>query len=340
MTDAATIVAEARAAQPTWEATPLSQRIDAIRGLRRAIAADPVAWADAIDPPQQRSRSESLAAEVGPLADACRWLEKNAAGTLRPRGEGRGWGTVSLRVERKPLGVVLVIGASNYPLFLLAAPAIHALVAGNAVLLKPPPGGEAVAALLHENLTESRERLPPCYLLSGSAESAQAAIDSHVDHVVLTGSADTGRAVAQRAAGSLTGCTLECSGSDVAVILPNAGIDRAVACIAWGRRLTLGRLASPHDGLSVGRSRSPSWERGWRSVSPTPSLVVFPSDRRTGSAGSLAKRSTKGSRCFRRGGSTTRGWKRLVTRGVCRRSCCEPTAPALPCSTRTCSPRS
>lgn len=188
-----------------------------------------MAWAEVIATPQERTIAESLAAEVLPLADACKWLHKNAAKTLRPRREGRGLGSVSVRVDRKPHGVVLVIGASNYPLFLLAVPAIQALAAGNAVLLKPPPGGESVAGRLQETLDS-----PLCVLLGSSAEAGQAAIDAGVDHVVLTGSAETGRVVAGQAADSLTPCTLECSGSDAVVVLPGADLPRVADCVAWG----------------------------------------------------------------------------------------------------------
>ena len=51
----------------------------------------------------------------------------------------------SFEVQRKPFGMVLVIGPGNYPLFLPAVHALQALVAGNAVLLKPAPGAFGVA---------------------------------------------------------------------------------------------------------------------------------------------------------------------------------------------------
>ena len=136
-------VAAAREALPEWAALPTPTRLDRLQAVRRSIADDPHAWAEATTRPE-RSLAQVLAAEVGPLADAVRWLDQHGAKTLATRrGEGDrfGWlkpGSLALRVERKPLGVVLVIGAGNYPLFLLAAPAAQALAAGNAALLQPP----------------------------------------------------------------------------------------------------------------------------------------------------------------------------------------------------------
>lgn len=237
------IVAQARWSQEAlgsnaWFASQLVRQ--PLRALQRSLGDDPVGWAELIQPPQERTIAENLAAEVGPLADACRWLRKQSSEVLKPRREGGWFDSLTLRVERKPLGVVLVIGASNYPLFLLAAPAIQALAAGNAVLLKPPPGGEAVAEKLREVLVEGGLDENMCHVLDSSVEAAEAAIDARVDHVVATGSSETGRAVARRAAEQLTSCTLECSGNDAVILLPSADLDRVASCVAWGLRFNSG----------------------------------------------------------------------------------------------------
>lgn len=240
MTAVSEVISGLRANQPAWEATPRWHR-SAIRGLRHDLASDPVAWADSIDPPQQRTRAESLAAEILPLADACRWLEKNATRTLRTRREGRGFGSVSVSVRRKAHGVVLVIGASNYPLFLVAVPAIQALAAGNAVVIKPPPGGEAAAARLREALVAGAQQAATvCQVLDSSPEAATAAIDAGVDHVVFTGSAKVGIQVARRAAEQLIPCTMECSGSDAVLVQPGADLDRVADCLVWGLTFNAG----------------------------------------------------------------------------------------------------
>lgn len=237
--DTTAAIAAAREAQQAWAAQSSLRRIALLQAIRRSIGADPKDWA-ASCAAAHRSESEALAAEVGPLADAVGWLAKHGERTLATRRVEGGWldwfkpGAIDLRVERKPLGVVLVIGAGNYPLFLLAVPALQALAAGNAVLLKPPPGGEASAHLLRDALVRAGVDPRLCPVLDESAEAAESAIDAGVDHVVLTGSAETGRAVARRAAEKLTPCTLECSGSDAVIVLPGADIERVADCVAWG----------------------------------------------------------------------------------------------------------
>jgi acyl-CoA reductase-like NAD-dependent aldehyde dehydrogenase len=239
------IVRAAREAQPEWEATPLAQRLRVVRGVRHDIGRSPRAWAEAIGPLPGRSVADSLAAEVGPVADACRFTCRVAPRVLRPRVAREGLLAAMLSgvrtvVERKPLGVVLVIGASNYPLFLLAIPAVQALATGNAVLLKPPPGGERVAELLADALVEAGLDPTLCGMLGSDPAAAQRAIAAGVDQVIATGSSATGRAVAQAAVERLTPCTLECSGSDPVIVLPGASARRVADCISWGLQLNGG----------------------------------------------------------------------------------------------------
>ncbi|MGB9275144.1 MAG: aldehyde dehydrogenase family protein, partial [Terrimicrobiaceae bacterium] len=121
--------AETRAVQARWALTPIRERLRVVRELRHLIAENADALAVAAGAVSGRPLAEKLVSEVLPLADACRWLERNAGRVLLPRRCGkRGrpfWlQGVSFDVQRQPLGVVLVIGPGNYPLFL---PAVHSL---------------------------------------------------------------------------------------------------------------------------------------------------------------------------------------------------------------------
>src|SRR5436305_629064 len=105
-------MASARLAQAQWSRTPLAHRLKAVRKLRRLIAEDALRLADASAVERQRSALESLTAEVLPLAEACRFLERNAQELLAPKQLGRRsrplWlAGVSSEIYREPLGVVL-----------------------------------------------------------------------------------------------------------------------------------------------------------------------------------------------------------------------------------------
>ena len=137
-------LAEARDAQASWALQPISARLLFVRDLRHLVAVNAAEFASATAAVSERPPAEKLASEVLPLADACRWLDRRAARVLAPRRCGKNgrpfWMRgLSFEVQRQPFGVVLVIGPANYPLFLPAVQTLHALAAGNAVLLKPAP---------------------------------------------------------------------------------------------------------------------------------------------------------------------------------------------------------
>ena len=113
----------ARLAQARWAATPLSERLARIRELRRLIAEHASTLAEASASARRRPALESITAEVLPLAEACRFLEREAPSLLAPRRLGKRslplWlSGVSPEIHREPIGVVLVIGPGNYPLLL------------------------------------------------------------------------------------------------------------------------------------------------------------------------------------------------------------------------------
>lgn len=229
----------ARTAQADWAAVSLPSRLKILKKLRLLIAADPRALANTVD---RDNLAETLAAEVLPLLDACRFLETEATRILREKTVGqRGrpmwlWGnSVVLRPE--PLGVVLIIGPSNYPLMLPGIQLLQAIAAGNAVLVKPAANGShamqtlvsmAVSAGLPEGLIQ---------VLPESSEAATEAIRGGVDKVFLTGSANTGRAVSRELAESATPSVMELSGCDAVFILDDADLNLVSDCLVFGLTL-------------------------------------------------------------------------------------------------------
>jgi acyl-CoA reductase-like NAD-dependent aldehyde dehydrogenase len=234
-----------RLAQREWASTPLSLRIAVIAKLRRRMASGATELAETIPThlPGALSRTvaDSLVAEVLPLIEACRFLERDAAGILRTRNlgtEGRPvWlGGVEAEVERAPWGVVLILGAANYPLMLAGVQVLQALAAGNAVLWKPAPGTAVVAFALRTLLVESGLHAELLTVLDAGVDSATEAIAAGVDYVVLTGSAETGKAVLRQLAETLTPAAMELSGCDAVFVLAGADIDRTVRALALGLR--------------------------------------------------------------------------------------------------------
>lgn len=221
-----------------WAELSVKERARRVGRLRHLLASDPQRFIDAIDLPFRRSAVETIASEIIPLADASRFLERNAARILRPRKLGfRGrpmwlWGTRA-EIHRQPLGRVLIIGPGNYPLMLAGIQTIQALVAGNEVLLKPAPGTGAVAIVFAEALRSCGVPESAITVLDESPEAARSHY-GQVDKVILTGSVKSGQAVAHDLAEHLTPTVMELSGCDAAVVLAGADIRLAASCLRFG----------------------------------------------------------------------------------------------------------
>ncbi len=193
-----------------------------------------------------RPLAEKLVSEVLPLADACRWLERDAPRVLAPRIAGKRrrpfWMQgVTFEVQRQPFGMVLVIGPGNYPLFLPAVHSLHALVAGNAVLLKPAPGTREVAIAFSRLAIEAG--LDPALLtiLPESVAAARDAISDGVDKVIFTGSSENGRDVLAQLATTNTPAVMELSGEDAVIVLADADLDLVARALRFGTRLNAGQ---------------------------------------------------------------------------------------------------
>ncbi|MEM9702740.1 MAG: aldehyde dehydrogenase family protein, partial [Planctomycetota bacterium] len=157
-------VQKLRTAQPAWAQTPIPERLEIVAEFRRLLAQNPDRLVDAVASPVRTDRAETLSAEILPLCEACRFLERKAEDLLEPkrrRNRGRpAWlYGVTLTDRRDPHGVVLILGTWNYPLFLTGTQTLQALTAGNSVLIKPGRGSRTAAAALRDLLLEAG--LPP-----------------------------------------------------------------------------------------------------------------------------------------------------------------------------------
>jgi acyl-CoA reductase-like NAD-dependent aldehyde dehydrogenase len=234
-----TAINDARSAQAQWARSSVPQRLAIARRWRHLLARDAQALARTVDGLPQRRLADTLAAEVLPLADACRFLEREAAQLLAPRryraqGRPRWLSGVQLEVHREPYGVILVIGPRNYPLFLPGVHALQALIAGNAVLLKPGINGAAAALAVRHLWMEAGLDPRLLFVLEGSPATARIACRGGVDKVVVTGSDATGTAVLHDLAAEVIPAVCELSGCDAVFVQDSANLDLVAAALRFG----------------------------------------------------------------------------------------------------------
>ena len=263
-----TALESARTAARDWGGAPLAARLRVVHGARRLIARDAAVLAATVD----RGVADTLAAEVLPLAETARFLVREAPRILAPRpaaGRRPLWlAGVRAAIRREPLGVVLVLAPSNYPLFLAGAQALQALAAGNAVCVKPAPGCSAPMLALAALLAEAG--LPPSLLhvLDEGVATGVAAVRAGFDRILLTGSAETGERVLAEAARTLTPTTMELSGSDAVFVLNGADLDLTARSLAYGLRLNGGATCIAPRRVFVPPALAPALERALLALVP------------------------------------------------------------------------
>lgn len=159
-------------------------------------------------------------------------------------------------VETLPLGVVTIVVPYNWPLAILAASLPYALVAGNTVIVKPPP---TTPLSMVRTVQHVAQQLPPGVLnvVTGSNDAVAPLItDPRVGKLVFTGSTGAGRTMMKLAAESMTRVTLELGGNDPAIVLDDAELDdAAIERLVVGGFLTTGQVCMGIKRLYVHRSR-------------------------------------------------------------------------------------
>jgi len=236
----AAAVARGRAAAPAWAALGPRRRARLVKRARREMVRDRAAILSLLERETGKARFD-VAGELMGTCMEIGWLARHAAKWLAPeRVSARPLFGKKAIVAYKPRGVVGIISPWNAPLNLAIGDAVPALLAGNAVVVKP----SELTPLAVRRAVEAMNRvLPPGVLqvLVGAGETGAALVD-HVDMICVTGSPETGRRVMERASRRLTPVLLELGGKDPMIVLRDADLDRAANAAAWGGCMMTGQV--------------------------------------------------------------------------------------------------
>ncbi|HEY3409626.1 MAG TPA: aldehyde dehydrogenase family protein, partial [Propionicimonas sp.] len=215
-------IATARRAQEAWAAVPVAERARVFRRLAGLILDGRDRILDTIQAESGKARLSAFE-EVMDAARAVRVFAGRAPGLLRPRRRGGAIPVLTRTFEHhRPLGVVGIINAWNYPFNLPASDGAEALLAGNAVLLKPDSQTPFTALLLAELLAEAGLPDGLFQVLPGSGAELGPALVAGVDHLMFTGSTATGRKLAVACAERLIGFSGELGGKNPLLVLDDA----------------------------------------------------------------------------------------------------------------------
>jgi acyl-CoA reductase-like NAD-dependent aldehyde dehydrogenase len=250
-------VLRAREAQLLWAAIGVRRRIEVLRQFQRELLEKKHEIAEAITRESGKPVAEALTTEVLVVLDAARFLIENTYRLLRDEPVPHGNLAAKLKrgsLLRQPYGVIGIISPWNYPFSILATETLAALVAGNAVVLKPSEFTSLVA-LEFDSLWHAAG-LPANVLqvVVGDGVTGAALVSSQIDKLVFTGSVATGKRIAAAAAARLLPVVLELGGKDPMLVLDDADIDVASSAAVWGAFVNAGQTCLSVERCYVHRS--------------------------------------------------------------------------------------
>ena len=235
------MAAKARRAQPEWLALGFSGRAKVLRRMQKWVLDNADRFLDTLVSETGKTREDAALAELGYAASSFGFWAKNApkylsdekVKTSNPFLLGR-----KIIVRYEPVGLVGVIGPWNYPFTNTIGDAIPALAAGNSVIVKPSSVTPLTSLLIEDGLRACGIPDDVFQVVVARGPLGLNLIDL-ADVIMFTGSTETGKLVAERAAKTLTPVSLELGGKDPMIVLADADVERAAnAAVFWSMQNT------------------------------------------------------------------------------------------------------
>ncbi|MGA1826871.1 aldehyde dehydrogenase family protein [Microbacterium sp.] len=246
--DLPAIVAGVRKTFASGRTRSVEWRRAQLRSMERLIVENETAIAEALAQDLGRQPFEAWLADIASVAAEAKDAAKNVGKWTKRKHRllevaqlpGRAW------IEYEPFGTVLVIGAWNFPFALTLGPAIGAIAAGNAVVMKPSEVSPASSALMAELVPKYLDR-DAIVVVEGDGSVSQDLIAQGFDKLCFTGGTEIGRKVYEAAAAHLTPVILELGGKSPVIVAADADVEVAAKRIAWTKLMNSGQICIAPD---------------------------------------------------------------------------------------------
>lgn len=195
-----------------------------------------------------KPKFEAVLSEVEIVTNELHFAIGNLSSWMKPEYVSKNLATKldDCFVRREPLGVVLIIGAWNYPLQLLLLPLVGAIAAGNCAVIKPSEVSAATDSLIAELIPKYLSQ--DCYTVCrGGPEETKALLQNRFDHIFYTGSQSVARSILQAASVHLTPVTLELGGKCPCIIYGRVSMADAARRLVWAKFFNAGQSCVAPD---------------------------------------------------------------------------------------------
>ena len=225
----------------------LEERRDTLQKLEAVLIEHQDAIAEAISKDfGNRSIQETKILELFPAIDGLRYTRRKLKKWMRPRKRhvALWFKGARNRVIPQPKGVVGIIAPWNYPLFLVVSPLTSALAAGNRCMIKMAANAQGLCRLLHDILAPV---FPEDLLAVLPGVAAGDFTPLPFDHLVFTGSPNSGRTVMKTAGDNLTPVTLELGGKSPTIVADDFDVHTAASRILHVKYMNAGQTCVAPD---------------------------------------------------------------------------------------------
>jgi aldehyde dehydrogenase (NAD+) len=234
----------------------LGWRISQLHALQKFLIERQREIAAAVHHDFMKSAAETFLTETGYLRSEIRFALKHITSWMKPS-------RVSIPLIYQPskasffpepYGVVLIIGAWNYPFNLCLAPLISAIAAGNCAVIKPSEHAPHSSALMAEGLSHYLDQ-SAIRVIEGGEQESRALLAERFGYIFFTGSRFVGREVMHAAARHLTPLTLELGGKCPCIVEESCDVRVAARRIVWAKFLNGGQTCLAPDYVLVHEKR-------------------------------------------------------------------------------------
>ncbi|XP_022128552.2 aldehyde dehydrogenase, dimeric NADP-preferring isoform X3 [Pieris rapae] len=248
------VVEKARDAFNRGITKPLEWRKKQLKSLLRMYEENYNVMIEVLQKDLRRSKTEAVLLEVeyliNDLKNTIHYLEEWA----KPERPAKGLVNIldDVVIYNDPYGLVLVIGAWNYPLQLLLLPMAGAIAAGNAVVVKPSELAEASATFIAETLPKYLDS-DAIAVVEGGPEETTELLKNRFDYIFYTGGTNVGKIVYSAATKNLTPVTLELGGKSPTYIDNTVDMEVTTKRILWGKFINAGQTCIAPDYILCSR---------------------------------------------------------------------------------------
>ena len=230
-----TALLRARVAQPAWAALTFKERARIILKVRDLMVARQDSVSRVISQEAGKPEIEALTSEVFPVANLMDYFARHSRKMLKPEQFSLSvFRNKKSRIQYAPFGVIGIISPWNYPLAIPMGHVVMALMAGNAVLLKPSELTSLVGLEIGRLFSDAGLPENLLQVLTGDGTTGAALAESKIDKLFFTGSGYTGRKLAESAARRFLPIVLELGGKDAMIICADANLERSINGALWG----------------------------------------------------------------------------------------------------------